>query len=264
MTTSRTEQPTREIDWQALINTALETPGSVGNTYSRFHNYSFMNCLYLALQGAEGPVASYKRWQALGRQVVKGARGFEIVRPITIKREDEDGEQRTFTRFKVVRGAFSYNQTTGDPLPPAPELPEWSLERAERQLDIRRVPYAAIDGNMQGYSVGREYAVNPVARFPFKTTVHELGHIVLGHTSAADMSERPHQGVREWQAETTAYLTTHELGAIDDEAASVSRGYVQGWMAGERPTDMAIRQVFGATDKILKTGRMAIEGGDDA
>jgi hypothetical protein len=33
------------------------------------------------------PVATYKRWQAIGRQVLKGSKAAEIVRPITITRK---------------------------------------------------------------------------------------------------------------------------------------------------------------------------------
>lgn len=261
--TSKTTE--RTLDWPQLLETALTQPGSVGDTYQRFWSYSFLNCIYLMMQRCEGPIATYSRWQALGRQVVKGSKAYEIVRPITIKREDEaTGEEHVFTRFKPVRCIFSYNQTEGDPLPPAPEPPTWSYEEAKQHLDIHEVPFNALEGNMQGYSYQREIAINPLARFPQKTRLHEMGHVLLGHTvPPAEGEYRPHQGLREWQAESVAYLAGNELGLLDDEAATVSRGYVQGWMAGEQPSDIAIRQVFGATDKILRAGRVAIEGGED-
>jgi len=41
--------------------------------------------------------------------------------------------------------------------------------------------------------------------------------------------------------------------------ATHSRGYIQGWLKDERPPDKAIREVFSATDQILKAGRLAVE-----
>ncbi|ASN39194.1 hypothetical protein CGQ24_09305 [Arthrobacter sp. 7749] len=66
---------------------------------------------------------------------------------------------------------------------------------------------------------------------------------------------REHRGLIEFQAESTAYLALNELSATDRFDAAESRGYIQGWMRNERPDDASIRQVFTATDKILKAGR---------
>lgn len=257
------ETPTRDIDWGQLIETALTAPGNVGNTYSRFYEYSFLNQMYLLMQGVREPVATYRRWQAIGRQVLRGSKAKEIVRPITIKREDEDGNERIFTRFKPVKCLFTYSETEGEELPPV-EVPTWSLPRALDKLEVRQVPFEELNGNVQGYSRGREFAINPVAVNPLKTTFHELGHIVLGHTAPAQLEEyRQHRGIREFQAEATAYLSMNELEQLDDESASQSRGYIQEWLHGhDKPSDTAIRQVFVATDMILKAGRPAPEGGD--
>ena len=51
----------------------------------------------------------------------------------------------------------------------------------------------------------------------------------------------------------------NELQQLDEETATRSRGYVQSWLEGERPPDKAIREVFSATDQILKAGRLAVE-----
>src|SRR5260370_37484768 len=76
----------REIDWDKIIETALDMPGSVGNVYSRFYNYSYANQAYLWMQGARVPVATYKRWQALGRQVLRASKAYEIIQPIFAKK----------------------------------------------------------------------------------------------------------------------------------------------------------------------------------
>jgi len=51
----------RAIDWAKIIDTALTAPGNVGTTYSRFYEYSFLNQMYLLMQGVQEPVATYKR-----------------------------------------------------------------------------------------------------------------------------------------------------------------------------------------------------------
>jgi hypothetical protein len=55
--------PDNKLDWQQLIDEALTMPGHMGDTYSRFARYSFMNTILLMMQGAEGPVAGYDRWR---------------------------------------------------------------------------------------------------------------------------------------------------------------------------------------------------------
>lgn len=251
----------QELDWSQLIETALTAPGHISSAYSRFYNYSFLNCINLLAQGIEPqPVATYKRWAAMGRQVVKGARAKEIIRPITIERKNDDGEvEARFLKFKKVRCIFALADTIGPELPPL-ELPDWDLDRALKNLDIKRVPFNDLDGNTQGYSFNRNIAVSEIAEHPLKTAAHEIGHVVLGHTVADAMAEyRTHRGVKEFQAESTAYLTLHELDQLPPETASESRGYIQRWLDHERPSDVAIRQVFAATDKILKAGRPAVE-----
>jgi antirestriction protein ArdC len=245
-----------KLDWQQLIDQALTMPGNVGETYNRFYRYSYLNQLYLAMQGVREPVATYKRWQDLGRQVLRGSKAASIVRPIIIEKKDAAGEVKDrITRFKPVKCLFTVSQTEGDELPPA-DIPSWSLATALDELDIKQVPFEHMNGNVAGYSVEREFAINPVAVNPTKTTFHEVGHIVLGHTDEARQAEyQLHRGVSEFQAEATAYLSMNELEQLDDTTASQSRGYVQTWLKGQRPPDTAIRQVFSATDQILRAGR---------
>lgn len=243
----------QEVDWPALIEVALTAPGNVGNTYNRFYNYSFMNQMLLLMQGVNEPVATYKRWTDLGRQVQKGSKAKEIVRPIVVKRKADAGEdEQTYMRFKAVRCLFTLSETEGDELPMV-EPAGWDLDAALGVLDIERITFALTDGNVQGYSTGRKVAINPVASDPLGTMFHELAHVVLGHTSTENQEQ--HRGLGEFQAEATAYLAMHELGELGDDRAGRSRGYIQGWLRDMRPPDAAIRAVFKATNAILQAGR---------
>lgn len=249
----------RQLDWPHLLNEALTLPGNTGQVYNRFYQYSFLNTLLLRQQGVHEPVATYKRWQEIGRHVLKGAKAKKILRPITVKREDEDGTDETLTRFKLVNCIFALSDTDGEDIS-LPETPEWNVEHALTKLDIKRVPFKEIDGNMQGYSFKRNIAISPIAVYPFKTTIHEIGHVVLGHTEGLSILKvMQHRGLREFQAESTAHLVCNELDQLPEDAATVSRGYIQGWLRGDRPADHLIRQVFAATDKILRAGRVTAQ-----
>lgn len=220
------------------------------------------------MQGVREPVATWPRWKKLGRHVLRGAKAKEIIRPIIVgakAREQDEGDEPiegvpTLVGFKSEKRIFALSDTDGDELPPV-ELPEWDFGTALQQLGVRLVPYESVSGNLQGYSRGHDIAINPIAVNPVKTRFHEIGHVVLGHTASEALAEyQTHRGVMEFQAEATAYLTMHELEQLDEATASRSRGYVQTWLRGERPPEKAIRDVFVATNKILKAGRLAIAG----
>jgi antirestriction protein ArdC len=252
--------PETKLDWPELINEALTAPGRRGNTYIQGHDYSYLNNLRLYAQGVNEPTTSYKGWQALGRQVRKSEKGYKIIRPITMKSKtevDEHGQPKTYMKFKDVNGAFTYSQTDGEPL--SEELttpPEWTTERALGVLGIALVKFQDTSLNTQGYSVGRQIAISPVAAYPLKTTIHEIAHVEAGHTTAGlEDYVAGHRGLPEFEAEGTAYLAMHELGLAEQMNAAESRNYIKSWLQGETPPDASIRKVFKLTDIILKAGR---------
>ena len=60
-----------------LLQSAVQEPGILSRAYSQFHSYSLGNQLLAMVQCHErevepGPMATYPRWQELGRQVRKG------------------------------------------------------------------------------------------------------------------------------------------------------------------------------------------------
>jgi hypothetical protein len=258
-------EPTK-IEWQRLLDEALTAPGSLTGVYDRFHDYSLTNMLLFRMQGIHEPVASFARLKSFGRPVRKGSRAKEVIVPVLINEpapEDEsiDEKREPFARligFKLVRAIFALSDTDGPEIPPQP-TPGWEYQTALGQLGIREAPFDEVNGNLQGYSIGTEIAINPIAVNRTKTTFHEIGHIVLGHTIPARHEEyATHRGIMEFQAEAVAYLAMNELGQLDDETATHSRGYIQHWLRDERPPDRAIQQVFRATDAILRAGRIAV------
>lgn len=158
----------RDVDWQGLIAIALTAPCSVGTpTTASTTTASCTRCCCLA-KAYSSPVATYQRWQAIGRQVLKGSRAKGIVRPITVTLEDhfDDEEQpRKLAKFKPVRCLFGYSETEGEERlsvePPAGSFPShskrWTSARSRSKL---------LNGDVQGYSVGREIAISHVGDRP--------------------------------------------------------------------------------------------------
>jgi hypothetical protein len=261
MERTKTESSTLDIpSSRELLEGLLTIPGSTGDTYSRFHRYSPRNLGFLALQGCPPEaVATYKKWTALGRQVVKGSKALSILRPIQVKIEKDGEETLLVRRFKVVRALFPLSMTEGDDLPPY-EHPEWKVDRALATLGIRQVAFEGYDANVGGYARDRGIAINPVARFPLRTTLHEISHIEHGHTTPDGLREyQMHRGSMEFEAEASAYVALNELGELDDTTASVSRGYVQSWLKGEKPPESSLRQVLNVSTRVLEAGYERLE-----
>jgi antirestriction protein ArdC len=269
-----------EIDWTATLIEALNAPGSLGNTYSRFYNYSFLNQIRLLMQGVNEPVATYRRWAELGFQVQKGSKAKTVLAPIIVtKRDKETGKillnkagkpQTVLVGFRESHTVFGFSDTDGDELPPL-VLPTWDTDTALAALNVKRTKFEHSDGNTAGYSSEddgqRLLAINPAAVHPAKTLLHELAHIVLGHTKAlAEGKPEYHTGVLEFEAEATAYLVAKELELVEWDA-SESRAYIDHWLQGERyfneetgddeieDFDKHAARIFSAANKILTAGR---------
>jgi antirestriction protein ArdC len=264
---AQTQTTAAAPDFAALLEQATTEPGRLSAAYTAFHNYSFGNMLLAMFQCeargiALGPIATYQRWRALGRQVRKGEKAIELCQPVTCKRRDEattadapEQDAQTFTRFIYRRHWFTLAQTDGEPY--AADAPgEWNRIRALAALDITEIPFEHIDGNSQGYARARQVAINPVAAAPFKTLFHELAHVIIGHTSESELTddERTPRNIREVEAEATAMLC---CAALQLPGIEESRAYIQHWYgAGQPIPEASARRIFKAADAILRAGRV--------
>jgi antirestriction factor ArdC-like protein len=73
-----------------LLQQAVNEPGTIHEAYTTFWNYSFGNQLLALAQCyqrgiARGPIATYPKWQSLGRQVRRGEKAIVLCQPVTIK-----------------------------------------------------------------------------------------------------------------------------------------------------------------------------------
>ena len=128
---------TTTVEWSELLKEAVDKPGSILEAYSNFHSYSIGNCMLAARQchmrGIPlGPIATYKRWQELGRQVRRGEKALTLCMPQYARIRDsggEDEEPRTY--FVYRRRWLVLAQTDGEAYELLPS-PEWDKKLALR------------------------------------------------------------------------------------------------------------------------------------
>ena len=258
----RTDNPT----FAGLLRSAVDEPGTLSTASEQFHNYSLGNQLLAMFQCHQrglkaGPMATYPRWNELGRHVRKGEKALTLCMPITVKRRDADTDSAdssavSFVRFVYRSRWFVQSQTEGAELP-EPSIPEWDAARALATLDIDEVEFGSTDGNVMGYAKERAIALNPLNPLPHKTRFHELAHVLLGHTAEGQQSdsEVTPRNLRECEAEAVALLC---CAALDLPGLEESRGYIQHWWGqGHEIPERSAQQVLKVADAILKAGAIA-------
>lgn len=189
---------------------------------SRFHQYSFGNCMLIARQRPEATrVAGFTMWKKLGRIVKKGEKGICILAPMVRKQgeceESEKSEDKgaKLIGFRAVH-VFDVTQTEGD------ELPEFASVTGDpgesltllRGVALRRgitLTYEASLGGAEGLSRGGAILLleklTPAAEFA--TLAHELAHELLHHgKDRGDYSK----ATCELEAEATAYVVVKAAG----------------------------------------------------
>jgi antirestriction protein ArdC len=251
--------------WGGLLRDAVEKPGRILAAYTAFHNYSFGNAL-LALEQCTrrnlqpGPLNTYRGWLERKRQVRKGEKGITLCMPMPFKgsretdgKEEETAEPQMRCAFRFRAYWFVLAQTEGEETYMAP-IPGFDIDVALRTLNISRISFDEINGNIQGFAKQREIAVNPLAALAHKTAFHEIAHVVLGHTTRERLvdSERGLTHLREVEAESVALICCETLAL---EGAEFCRGYIQHWLKTEKeiPNHNAAR-IFAAASSILKAG----------
>jgi hypothetical protein len=191
------------VEWTKLLEQAISEPGKINEAYRRFHGYSLGNRLWAMCQcvtrGIEpSPLASFNRWKELGRHVKKGERALSLCMPLTRKRSqaDRDGNEIeiTYQFFVVKKNWFVLSQTEGAEYTPDP-IPNWDEQRALSILNISKVPFDLLNGNVQGYAApDRKISVSPLATQPFKTLFHELriSYWVMSNQQARSQTRMRH------------------------------------------------------------------------
>jgi antirestriction protein ArdC len=265
-------------NWMELFKEALEKPGMLSECYSVFHEYSLGNRVMARIQMLArnipmGPIATFKKWDSLGRKVKKGEKAISLLMPVSIgdKKEEDDrskdvdssgSESSSNKRVLFITRPrwFALAQTDGDDdaIPSSASIPDWDKNTALSELGLKEVDFDLIDGNCQGYAIPNKgvFAINPLAASPMKTTFHEIAHCLL-HTKEAQMADGGTitRDIKEAEAESVAYLCCASLGMSSGLDESI--GYIQNWLDKEKTEEFAKKsasRIFSCADKILKAG----------
>jgi hypothetical protein len=261
-----------DTNFADLLRSAVSEPGIISQAYTAFHGYSIGNQLLALAQCVErgiapGPISTFMGWKEKGRYVKRGEKALTLCMPVTVKKvknEEQQGanvQPEVFTRFVFRPHWFTLSQTDGEPLP-STSIPNWNRTKALVALNIIETPFDLVNGNVQGFARERSIAVSPVAANPFKTAVHEMAHVLLGHTAEGEQSDSDitPRNLREAEAECVAMLC---CAALELPGVAEARGYVQHWWGQGNPIpERSAQRVLKVADQILKAGTM--EGNDDA
>lgn len=131
----------------------------------------------------------------------------------------------------------------------------WSPALALDRLDVRQIPYEALNPRWDAYARGRELAIAEDVSYPLRALAHELMHIACGHTYASTAGDRS-KPIREVQAEVGAFVLLALMGAIEAELFYSSRQYISAWLnkADEPLTDEHLHQMALAIETVWQAG----------
>jgi hypothetical protein len=236
---------------------------------SRFHSYSFGNCILIAMQKPDATlVAGFGKWKEVNRFVKKGEKGIAILAPLIGKKkkdkestssqsevpsESSNGEpSKVLYGFRIVY-VFDVSQTEGQELPEFASLggdPGDKIEKLEgiirgKGIELEYVEYLPNDAN--GMSQGGKIAINSNRPKPqmFSTMVHELAHELLHW---GDRRESTTKVIRETEAESVAYVVCRAVGLDCSTRAS---DYIQIWSGDEKVLMQSLELIRNVSSKIL-------------
>ena len=225
-------------------------------------------------------IAGYRTWQALGRQVDKGQKGYAILAPVRYKRREavdvtgvarplgkgetptpeETEHSRQVLGGFTVEHVFAAEQTSGDPLPDAPtpkllegEAPAGLGEAVMALVEARgfRVDPATDARSLNGANGVTRWDVKQVQvrsdmddAAMVKTLIHEAAHVLLHEDPPGSLISRNRKEV---EAESIAFVVAAAHGMPTD---GYSFPYVAGW-AGDDPAK-AIAQTQARVSKAAK------------
>ena len=248
-------------------------------TMAKFHNYSFNNTMLIAMQRPDATlVTSYKNWQSMGRQVMKGEKGITIIAPAPYKKMKEkevldknqrpimgtDGKPKTekvevtVPHFKAVT-VFDIAQTSGEPIQTlAPELLTAAVQdfdsfmQAIQKISPVPIRFDEINGNANGYyhNVDKEIVIKKglSESQTLKTAIHETAHAKLHDREIMEsLGVEKDRLTKEVEAESVAYCVCSSFGL---DTSDYSFPYIAGWSSSREMKEMkasmdAIRKTAG-------------------
>jgi antirestriction protein ArdC len=228
------------------------------DTMGRFYDYSFRNCMLIALQMPEAShVAGFQRWLQMGRCVRKGEKAIGILAPMTYRRKEEvnpdEGAETLLRGFKVVN-VFDVSQTDGEDLPQfatvhgdtgelLPRL-EGLIRSEGIKLTDAKLPMGTEGVSLKGQILIAD-SLPPAERFA--VLAHELAHEWM-HDNAYDQ-QKP-RTVRETEAEAVSYVVCRAFGF---DCSTRSSDYIQLYQGDQATLAESLQRIQGAATRIIQS-----------
>lgn len=250
---------------ESLRNGASEKLLDYLAAMSRFHQYSFGNCMLIYMQKPDATfVAGFNRWRDLNRFVRKGEKGISILAPLVGKRKKSGDEEaakpsesqeeptKVLYGFRVVY-VFDVSQTEGESLPEFASLggePGEKLEHLKLLYQKHNVQLEFTDhlpGDANGMSQGGKVTIKeslPNAQ-KFSTMVHELAHELLHWNEDRESSSKT---VRETEAESVAYVVCRSIGI---DVSTRAADYIKVWNGDDKVLLSSMERIRSVASKIL-------------
>jgi hypothetical protein len=253
---------TSSEDWQNLLKMA----GS-------FHRYSPNNQMLLAVQGADGLVASFHTWKQITAEdgelcrIRKGETALRVFAPIRARNREVDPETGLPTVPEIVGyklvPVFCQTQLVSPPdLPAQPKLLEGQDPSPELWEAVANQIYAAgftlqrgqIDDVPEAKGITKFVERTVIVRDDLspqqalKTQIHELAHVLMHDPSLGENGGKLRERV-EVEAESVAFVVCDMLGV---DSAEYSIPYVASWAAGDPDrVQETVQSVLAAARKIV-------------
>lgn len=245
------------------------------HTMSKFHNYSFRNCILIAMQKPDATyVAGYSAWkEKFDRQVGRGEKAIRILAPapyeVSVEREKKDSRGRTIygadgkpvketvkekrLSFRSV-SVFDVSQTDGKPLPQIAAELDGSVEDYELMLQAIRdtsdapVTIEKFSGSAKGYYDRADHTIHVQEGMSemqtVKTALHERAHSILHNDNAEGAAEKTRE-TKECEAESVAFVVCDHFGL---DTGDYSFPYLASWSSG-----MDLPEIHASLETIQKT-----------
>ena len=232
---------------------------------SRFHNYSWNNCMLIALQMPEATfVAGFRRWLQMGRHVRKGGTGIGIMAPLIYRSRDDSGAdtspavdksnsaERSIRGFKIVH-VFDVSQTDGEELPQFATITGDPGELLRSMEELIRSTGITLKDEVLGSGikgVSRQGEIAIAEGLPAAERCSVLAH-ELAHEWMHDQEQRRElkKTVRETEAEAVAYVVCRSFGL---DCSTRSSDYIQMYDGNEGT-------LIASLERIQKTAARMIE-----
>ncbi len=213
---------------KSLVNS--ETYKQYLKIMSRFHSYSFGNCILIMLQCPTATrVAGYRAWQQkFQRQVRKNSHAIRIISPCFCEKELPDGTTVTQTYFKAT-SVFDIEQTDsldGEEFPEVCHQLTGTVDDYDRLIaaltEISPVPvsFEEYKQSSNGYFSLQEKKIVVKASLDqkqkVKTLIHEIAHSILHDPDSGERKDDD-RNLRETAAESTAFTVMYWLGLPSDD-----------------------------------------------